>query len=106
MVTIYIAEDFAKNPGARNYDDGPKSGREFFDTLLKKKFIEAVEQKTKLNIILDGTTGYASSFLNESFSLLGTEFGADDVWDRLIITSIEIPKYILKIKESVYEIRK
>jgi hypothetical protein len=105
MITINIAKEFTLTPGARNYSDGPKSGQEFYDTLLKNKFTEALEDGVKLKIILDGTDGYASSFLNEAFSLLGNEFGADRVWNNLIIISDEVPKYIEKIKKSIYEKR-
>ncbi|WP_282126100.1 STAS-like domain-containing protein [Marinifilum flexuosum] len=105
MIVIDIPKNFSDDPGARNYSDGPKSGEEFYDVLLKPKFKEALEAGVRLKIILDGSSGYASSFLNESFSLLGNEFGADVVWNRLIIVSEEIPKYSKKIKDSVYEKR-
>lgn len=105
MITINIAQDFASEPGARTYEDGPKSGQEFFDVLLKPKFKEALEKKEKLRVILDGAEGFASSFLNEAFSRLGAEFGPDLVMDNLIIVSNEIPKFIKKVKDSVYETR-
>lgn len=106
MITINIAHEFTQTPGARYYTDGPKSGEEFYDVMLKKSFLQSVEQGVKLKVILDGTDGYASSFLNEAFSLLGNEFGAEKVWDNLIIISEEVPKYIDKVKKSVYEKRK
>ncbi|HRF22990.1 MAG TPA: STAS-like domain-containing protein [Chitinophagaceae bacterium] len=106
MRTINIAQQFTLTPGARYYTDGPKSGQEFYDVLLKKSFIQSLEEGVKLKVILDGTDGYASSFLNEAFSLLGNEFGDDKVWNNLIIISEEVPKYIDKVKKSVYEKRK
>ena len=106
MVTINIKEDFSATTGFRTYDDGPKSGLEFFDKLLNDKYKEATEQSVKLKIILDGGEGYTSSFLNEAFRLLGEKYGADLVWSNLIIVSEERPKYISKIKKSVYEMGK
>ena len=106
MITIDIARDFTVEPGARNYGDGPFSGEEFFEKLLKPKFWEAIEKKLKLKIILDGTEGYASSFLNEAFIRLGNEFTPDMVWNNLILISNEIPKYIKKVKQSIYEKKK
>lgn len=106
MIEIVIVNDFTDTPGARTYEDGPYSGQEFFDKLLKPKFIEAEEKGVKLKIDLDGTNGYASSFINEAFSLLGNEFGAENVWNILDLKSEEVPKYITKVKESVYEKRK
>mgnify|MGYP003575776775 CR=1 FL=1 len=103
MEEINIAQDFAIEPGARNYKDGDFSGEEFFDKLLRPKYILAKQKEVKLKIILDGTDGYASSFLNEAFIRLGSEFGPDEVWNRLVLVSNEIPKYIKKVKESIYE---
>jgi phosphomannomutase len=106
MIVIDIAKDFTDEPGARNYSDGPFSGEEFFEKILKPKYLEAKEKNLKLKIILDGTEGYASSFLNEAFIRLGTEFMPDEVWSNLILVSNEIPKYIKKVKESIYEKKK
>ncbi|WP_445914498.1 STAS-like domain-containing protein [Yeosuana sp.] len=106
MVTINIKEDFSATTGFRTYDDGPKSGLEFFEKLLDNKYKEASEQAVKLKIILDGGEGYTSSFLNEAFRLLGEKYGADLVWNNLLIVSEERPKYIAKIKKSVYEMGK
>lgn len=106
MIIINIKEDFSSTTGFRTYDDGPKSGLEFFDTILNEKFKQAQNDKVKLKIILDGGEGYTSSFLNEAFRLLGEKYGADNVWDNIIIISEEWPKYIKKIKDSVYEMGK
>lgn len=103
MKEINIAQEFTTEPGARNYEDGPFSGEEFFDKILKPRYIEAKSNNVKLKVILDGTEGFASSFLNEAFIRLGSEFGADEVWGNLILVSDEMPKYIQKVKESVYE---
>jgi hypothetical protein len=106
MIEINIAKDFAETPGARLYSDGPKSGQEFFDVMLKGKFSEALEGKTKLKIILDGTDGFPSSFLNEAFRRLAETFGQDIAWNNLFLISNEVPKYIQKIKEAIYETQK
>jgi phosphomannomutase len=103
MIVINIANDFGVETGARTYEDGKKSGQEFYEHYLKPNFEQAIRDKTKLKIILDGTDGLASSFLNEAFRRFGTEFGADNVWANLILISTEVPKYIIKIKESLYE---
>ena len=106
MITIDIVKDFAKTPGWRTYEDGPKSGQEFFDKILKESFKKALDNSTKLKIILDGADGYTTSFLNEAFRLLSNEYGADRVWNNLLIVSNEVPKYILRIKNAIYEIEK
>lgn len=101
MITIDIKKDFTATPGARDYDDGTKSGQEFYEQVLKINFKKALEENVKLKVILDGVEGYPSSFLSESFSLLSHEFGKDEVWSRLVLISNEVPKYIRKIKEYV-----
>jgi STAS-like domain of unknown function (DUF4325) len=106
MVMINIKDDFSPTTGFRTYDDGPKSGLEFFDLLLDKKFKEAQEKGVQLKVILDGGQGYTSSFLNEAFRLLGEKYGADNVWKNIIIISDEWPKYIRKVKKSIYEMGK
>lgn len=106
MITIDIKNDFSSTTGFRTYNDGPKSGLEFYDVLLKNKFKEAQELKVKLKVILDGGEGYTSSFLNEAFRLLGQTYGSDNVWNNIMIVSEEMPKYIKKIKDSIYEMGK
>jgi phosphomannomutase len=106
MITIDIKNDFSSTTGFRTYSDGPKSGLEFYDVLLREKFKEAQELKLKLKVILDGGEGYTSSFLNEAFRLLGQTYGSDNVWNNLIVVSEEMPKYIKKIKDSIYEMGK
>lgn len=106
MIILNIATDFTPTPGARIYADGPFSGQEFYEKLLKKQFELAIKEEVKLKVILDGVDGYTSSFINEAFSLLGNTFDSDLVWNTLIIVSNETPKYIQKVKESVYEKRK
>jgi len=105
MIKIVIVDDFTDTPGARTYADGEFSGQEFYDKFLHPYFKDAISTKQKLFIDLDGTNGYASSFLNEAFSLLGNEFGADTVWASLELKSDEVPKYITKVKEALYEKR-
>lgn len=106
MITINIKEDFSPTTGFKTYDDGPKSGLEFYNDILDKKFNDAQNNDVKLKIILDGGEGYTSSFLNEAFRLLGEKYGSEKVWNNIIIISEEWPKYIKKIKESVYEMGK
>lgn len=106
MIVINIATDFTSTPGARIYSDGLFSGQEFYEKLLQKQFKLALQQDVKLKVVLDGVEGYTSSFINEAFSLLGNEFDSDLVWNTLIIVSNETPKYIQKVKDSVYEKRK
>ncbi|MFI3272329.1 MAG: STAS-like domain-containing protein [Pseudomonadota bacterium] len=63
MIKISIAQDFSIYPGGRTANDGPYSGAEFRDTYL----IPALIKNEKVEVNLDGTCGYGSSFLEEAF---------------------------------------
>lgn len=102
-VKIDIPSEFGTKTGFREYSDGPKSGEEFFDELLKERFKEALEKGVNLSVYFDGGEGYTSSFTNEAFRRLGKEYGADVVWNRLIINSTEYPRLNSKVKKAVYE---
>lgn len=63
IMTLSVAKDFSTYPAGRYESDGPFSGEGF----LKQKLLPALEKAEKLKIILDGTMGYGSSFLEEAF---------------------------------------
>lgn len=65
-LTLRVRE-FTLYPGPRLIEDGEYSGEEFRDEYLLPKYREAVENKVCLHVILEGTKGYASSFLEEAF---------------------------------------
>lgn len=104
MVVLNVLREFGPMTGFRTYDDGPKSGQEFFDTLLKPKFTEALSKDVQLKIEMDGVEGYLSSFLNEAFRRLGNEFGADLVWDKLLIEYNESHRVHEKIRKAIHNI--
>ena len=61
--------------------------------------------KQKLVIDIDGTEGYATSFLDEAFGRLSKKFGKDEVWNNIEIISIDEPDWIEEIKDYIYEDR-
>lgn len=64
---IKIARDFTTAPGPRKISEGKFSGELFRKKILAPKVREAIEQSVSLSIDLDGTSGYGTSFLEESF---------------------------------------
>ena len=94
-LTIVIRTEFSDSPGARYRKDGPNSGEEFFEELLKPRFEEAVKNGVKLEIDLDGVWGYPSSFVSGSFGKLSLEKGADCVLSviEFISTDSETRKF-------------
>lgn len=99
MKTLKIATDFSEFPGARNYEDGPNSGQEFFDKILDQFFSENV--KAGMIIDLDNTNGYATSFLDAAFGGLARKYGPKKVMSAITFKSEEEPYLIDEIKNYI-----
>lgn len=68
MVELNIAKDFSKTPAGRTrMAHGKHSGEAFRESLLEPHLREAINAKSKLRVVLDGTAGYPASFLDEAF---------------------------------------
>jgi hypothetical protein len=63
MKIINIASEFSEFPVGRFYADGPDSGERFRDELLEP----ALRDGGIVTVLLSGTEGYGSSFLDEAF---------------------------------------
>ena len=96
--TIVIAQDFSPFPGGRFRNDGPNSGERFRDELL----IPALKEFERVIVILDGTEGFGSSFLDEAFGgiIRNTGFSSDDLHTKLIIASDD-PSYSDEVWEFI-----
>lgn len=99
-IKINIAEDFTDTPGARYYDDGDYSGQEFRDNFLLKNF----DDFDKIIINLDGTEGYATSFLEESFGGLARIKTKKLVLEKLEFISDEEPDLIDEIESYIRDV--
>ena len=97
MYVINIAKDFSDSLGARYYEDGEFSGQAFREEKLEPIFNEY----DKIKIILDGTEGYATSFLEESFGGLVRKFPDADVLSKLEFVSEEDDSLIDEIEEYI-----
>ena len=100
-IQIDIKKDFSDSPGARYRKDGPHSGEEFYEEHLKKKFDEAISQKVKLVINLDGVWGYPSSFVSGSFGKLSLAYSAQKVLETIIFISNESETRKKRIIEEI-----
>lgn len=85
--TINIARDFTRTPGARYRSDGPFSGEEFREDKLEPLFNNADIETIRVE--LDGTRGYATSFLEEAFGGIARKYGVAQCQERLRIVSDE-----------------
>jgi hypothetical protein len=67
MKTVKVAEIFSKYPGPRYIAEGEYSGEAFRDQVLLPIVKRSIESGEKILIDLDGTNGYGTSFLEETF---------------------------------------
>jgi hypothetical protein len=100
-IKIKIATDFTDAPGARSKTDGANSGEEFFEKLLKPKFVEVKTVGGKLFIDFDDSWGYASSFISGAFGALADEFGKNTVLKYLEFKSDDDSALIDKVKTEI-----
>lgn len=63
MSRISIADEFTRFPGGRYRKLGKFSGEQFRDDFL----FELLSKGNEVTVVLDGTEGYGSSFLEEAF---------------------------------------
>jgi len=61
--TIDIARDFSPVPAGRHASDGDYSGEHFRKSVLRP----ALDKYSTVEVILDNTEGFGSSFLEEAF---------------------------------------
>jgi len=76
---LNVAKDFSETPGPRYRKDGDFSGEEFLETRLEPAYIQAKLEDGVLLVDLDGTAGYATSFLEEAFGGLARKYPKEDV---------------------------
>lgn len=105
MLNISIKNDFSTTPGHRSPADGPFSGELFLETVLKPKFEEALKSNEKIFIDLDGTAGYATSFLEASFGGLARLYPIDTVLKNIIPSCNNEPYLVEEIRGYIRDAR-
>ena len=100
-LVIIIAKDYSRCPGARYESEGDYSGERFRKELLLPRLKDAIKAGVKLEVVLDGSAGYSTSFIEESFGGLIRSDGLTlhEVKDNIIIISEEDPSYIDDIND-------
>lgn len=91
--------DFSEYPGPRYNSQGPDSGELFYVDKLNPLFSECVQNGDTLSVNLDGTAGFASSFLDEAFGQLTYDFGAELVL-KILFQSDDEPEWPTMIREE------
>lgn len=103
MININVAKDFSRYPSGRFRKNGKTSGEEF----REKYLIPAIKTGKKFCVELDGTIGYGSSFLEESFGGLVRKMNmtAMQINNQLTLNS-EDTALIQEIKEYIEDAAK
>ena len=98
-MTFSIAKSFSLSPGPRYSRQGPYSGEALRKLLARK--LKSIQGS--IRIVLDGTRGYGSSFLDEAFGgLIRSEhITREEVLRRLEFVSEMDASYIEEIMESI-----
>lgn len=102
MKTISVVENFTEYPGLRHCNISERSGEEFYHTVLNAAFAEAYISNEELQVNLDFTAGYASSFLDEAFGNLVYDFTLDHVKRLIIIVSEQEPHWKKMIESETF----
>ena len=102
---ISIAKDFSTIPGARFPEEGDFSGQDFRTNVLCPALKEAISKGEVLTVVLDGTAGLGTSFLEESFGGLirNDKFTLSTIQKHLEFVSDEDPDYIAEINQYMSE---
>lgn len=99
---LNIAKDYSRIVLGRWRRLGPFSGEDFYETMLLPMYCDAVKKGVQLEIELDGTKGYPSSFLDQSFGELAREKGVDNV-RSVIVFHANVFQWVIKyIKEEIW----
>ena len=94
MTTLSVSS-WTKFPGPRYIIQGDWSGEAYRKEVLLSAVRKAIENNEKLEIDLEGTLGYGSSFLDEAFAGLIRmgEFKKEEILNTLVFKSNTIPAY-------------
>lgn len=92
--------DFTEYPGPRYDNQGPESGEKFYVEKLNSAFMQSFKDDHMLVVNLDGTAGFASSFLDEAFGQLTYDFGSKLLSCFLRIECTDEPEWPRMIKEE------
>jgi hypothetical protein len=104
-INLSIANDFSKTPGPRSRDEGDFSGEQFLEELLEPRFLTARETHQSLVVDLDGTIGYATSFLEAAFGGLARKYEPFDVLDGLALSCKDEPSLVEEVREYIKNAR-
>ena len=101
MIRIKLSTDFSATPGGRLIEEGDFSGELFRDTLLFKKYEEAEQNNTMLEIDFDDCYGVGTSFLEEAFGGMVRKYHKHGMLKYLKIVALEDETIPWNIKKYI-----
>lgn len=101
MQELRVSDKF-EYPGLRHCKISDSSGEEFYHNQLNHQFKLCFERKERLRVILDGTAGYAPSFLDEAFGNLVYDFDEVNVRKYLVLVSDDEPEWIEMLEMETF----
>ena len=100
-ITIRVL-DFTEAPGPRFINQGEHSGEQFYVDVLNEKMAQCIRENKELDILLDGTAGYPSSFLDQAFGELVYDFSKEIVEQRVHIVTVVNRRRKVKLESETY----
>lgn len=100
-IEINVARDFSRTPGPRFRSEGQFSGEQFRERLLRPAFNDALATGRRVVVVLDGTAGYATSFLEEAFGGLARSLGSEMVERLISVRSTEEPYLVEEVLDYI-----
>lgn len=94
--------DFAEAPGPRFIGQGKHSGEQFYVEVLNDKMAQCIKENKELEVLLDGTAGYPSSFLDQAFGELVYDFSQAIVEKRVHIVTTVNNRRKVKLENETY----
>lgn len=94
--------DYTETPGPRFIQQGAFSGEEFYVTILNPKMAECIQNGLIMEIVLDGTAGYPSSFLDQAFGELVYDFSEEIVKQKVKFDTKMYNRRVNKLFEETY----
>jgi hypothetical protein len=103
---LSVAKAFSETPGPRSRNEGDFSGEAFLEEVLEPLFLAVRQEGRVLLVDLDGTEGYATSFLEAAFGGLTRKYSANDVLKSLQFKSDDEPYLIDEIRKYIEDANK
>ena len=100
---LKVATEFSETPGPRSREEGEFSGEQFLEDVLAPKFERARRDRATLTVDLDGTEGYATSFLEAAFGGLARQYSEKEVLETVHLKSEDEPYLADEIRRYITE---